>query len=73
MPEATVTEATRVFGRVLEELPGALYRVELDVRNRPQITAHVGTGALLRLRPGDAVAVELSPYDETRGRIVGRS
>ena len=72
MPEAAVDEATRVDGRVLEELPGALYRVELEIRDRPQITAHVGTGALLRLRPGDAVAVELSPYDQTRGRIVGK-
>ena len=64
--------ASRVAGRVLEELPGALYRVELEVRQRPQITAHVGDSALLRLRPGDAVDVELSPYDETRGRIVGK-
>jgi translation initiation factor IF-1 len=64
--------ATRVAGRVLEELPGALYRVELEVRQRPQITAHVGDSALLRLRPGDAVDVELSPYDQTRGRIVGK-
>jgi translation initiation factor IF-1 len=72
MPEAALAEATRVDGRVLEELPGALYRVELDARNRPQVTAHVGTSALLRLRPGDAVTVELSPYDETRGRIVGK-
>jgi translation initiation factor IF-1 len=64
--------ASRVAGRVLEELPGALFRVELEVRNRPQVTAHVGTDALLRLRPGDAVEVELSPYDQTRGRIVGK-
>ena len=64
--------ASPVAGRVLEELPGALYRVELDVRQRPQITAHVGDSALLRLRPGDAVDVELSPYDQTRGRIVGK-
>jgi translation initiation factor IF-1 len=64
--------ASRVDGRVLEELPGALYRVELSLRQRPQITAHVGDAALLRLRPGDEVEVELSPYDQTRGRIVGR-
>ena len=64
--------ATRAWGRVLAELPGALYRVELDVRQRPQITAHLGTSALLRLRPGDVVEVELSAFDETRGRIVGK-
>ena len=72
MPEAAVAGATRVGGRVLAELPGALYRVELESLHRPQITAHVGSDALLRLRPGDAVTVELSPYDETRGRIVGK-
>jgi translation initiation factor IF-1 len=64
--------ASRLAGRVLEELPGALYRVELEIRQHPQITAHVGDSALLRLRPGDAVDVELSPYDQTRGRIVGK-
>ncbi len=63
---------TTVLGRVLAELPGALYRVELERNERPQVTAHVGNGALLRLRPGDAVTVELSPYDETRGRIVAK-
>lgn len=75
MPEAGVAEETRtttVNGRVLAELPGALYSVEIEARERPRITAHLGSGALLRLRPGDAVMVELSPYDETRGRIVGR-
>jgi translation initiation factor IF-1 len=64
--------ASRVAGRVLEVLPGALFRVELEIQKRPQVTAHLGDKALLRLLPGDAVDVELSPYDETRGRIVGR-
>jgi translation initiation factor IF-1 len=75
MPEAAAmrdAETTTVPGRVLAELPGALYRVEIESRERSQVTAHVGSGALLRLRPGDEVTVELSPYDETRGRIVGR-
>lgn len=69
MPEAGT--ALRVSGRVLERLPNALYRVELDSRGRPQVTAHAaGESGLLRLRPGDAVEVELSSYDPGRGRIV---
>ena len=58
---------------VLEELPNALYRVELE--NKQQVLAHpVGTVKrnFVRLRPGDRVRVELSPHDWTRGRIVGR-
>lgn len=76
MPEAALVmeqeAGTTVPGRVLAELPGALYTVELEAGARRTVTAHVGSGALLRLRPGDAVTVELSPYDETRGRIVGK-
>jgi translation initiation factor IF-1 len=69
MPEA----ALRVSGRVVEQLPNALYRVELASSGRPHVTAHAAEEAgLLRLRPGDAVEVELSGYDPGRGRIVGR-
>lgn len=69
MPEGAV----RVKGRVVEQLPNALYRVELASNGRPQVTAHAaGEAGLLRLRPGDAVQVELSAYDPGRGRIVGR-
>jgi translation initiation factor IF-1 len=69
MPEA----ALRVPGRVVEQLPNALYRVELASNGRPQVTAHAAEEAgLLRLRPGDPVQVELSAYDPGRGRIVGR-
>lgn len=67
------TEMMRVPGRVVEQLPNALYRVELTSSGRPQITAHAsGESGLLRLRPGDTVEVELSSYDPGRGRIVGR-
>lgn len=78
MPEAALAmmqEAagtTTQPGRVVAELPGALYAVELEAGARRTVTAHLGSGALLRLRPGDVVMVELSPYDETRGRIVGK-
>jgi len=65
--------ALRVAGRILERLPNALYRVELASQGRPQVTAHAaGEAGLLRLRPGDAVEVELSSYDPGRGRIVGK-
>jgi translation initiation factor IF-1 len=64
----------RVSGRVLESLPNALYRVELQSEGRPQVTAHVsGAAGLLRLLPGAAVEVELSAYDGSRARIVGKA
>jgi len=69
MPEGEL----RVPGRVVERLPNALYRVELAASGRPQVTAHAAEEAgLLRIRPGEAVLVELSAYDPGRGRIVGR-
>ena len=72
MPEA-VPETAAVRGRVMEALPGALYRVELQTGPRAQVTAHVaGDGRLLRIRVGEDVLVELMPYDTTRARIVGR-
>jgi len=72
MPEGA--GALRVAGRVLESLPNALYRVELASEGRPQVTAHVaGRAGLLRLLPGEAVEVELSAYDGSRARIVGKT
>jgi translation initiation factor IF-1 len=70
VPEA----ALEVPATVREALPGALYRVEVEGDARTQVTAHVSgaAAALLRLLPGDAVVVELMPYDMTRGRIVRR-
>ena len=65
-------DAAPVVARVVEALPNALYRVELEP-GRERITAHVsGSGGLLRLLPGEDVLVEITPYDTTRGRIVRR-
>ena len=64
---------SEVTATILEELPSALYRVELE--NRRQVLAHtVGTVErnFVRLLPGDRVRVELSPHDGTRGRITKR-
>lgn len=64
---------SEVTATVLEELPRALYRVELE--NKQQVLAHVvGTVKrnFVRLLPGDRVRVKLAPHDWTRGRITRR-
>ncbi|HYP05753.1 MAG TPA: translation initiation factor IF-1 [Bryobacteraceae bacterium] len=56
---------------MVELLPSATYRVKLE--NEQVVTAHTAgpvTTNFVRLRPGDRVEVEISPYDRTRGRIV---
>ena len=56
--------------RVLELLPNAVYRLELE--SRQQVLAHAAGAAeknFVRVRPGDRVRVELSPHDPGRGRI----
>jgi translation initiation factor IF-1 len=58
-------------GTVIELLPSLKCRVELE--NRRRVVAHPGAASrinFVRLRPGDQVAVALSPHDATRGRIV---
>jgi translation initiation factor IF-1 len=60
-----------LVGRVIEPLPNALYRVELD--NGHKVLAHPAGKARLqavRILPGDRVQVELSATDPGRGRIL---
>ncbi|MEW6545978.1 MAG: translation initiation factor IF-1 [Bacillota bacterium] len=69
----TRDDVIEVEGRVIENLPNAMFRVELD--NGHRILAHVSGKIRLnfiRIIPGDRVVVQLSPYDLTRGRIVYR-
>jgi translation initiation factor IF-1 len=67
-------EAIEVEGKVIEPLPNAMFRVELEGGH--QILAHI-SGKMrmhfIKILPGDTVTVELSPYDLTRGRIIYRS
>ena len=67
-------EAITVEGKVIEPLPNAMFRVELE--NGQKVLAHV-SGKMrkffIRILPGDQVTVELSPYDLTRGRITYRA
>jgi len=66
-------DAIEVIATVIEPLPNAMFRVELE--NKHQVLAHI-SGKMrknfIRILPGDKVSVELSPYDLTRGRIVYR-
>ena len=66
-------DAVEVEGTVVEALPNAMFRVE--VQEGHVVLAHLG-GKLrmhyIRILPGDKVKVELSPYDLTRGRITFR-
>ncbi|HEY5501438.1 MAG TPA: translation initiation factor IF-1 [Candidatus Humimicrobiaceae bacterium] len=66
-------EIIEVEGTILEALPNAMFRVELE--NGHKVLAHI-SGKMrmhyIKILPGDTVRVELSPYDLTRGRIIYR-
>jgi translation initiation factor IF-1 len=66
-------DAIEVMGKVLETLPNAMFRVELE--NGHKVLAHI-SGKMrmhyIKILPGDKVKIELSPYDLARGRIVFR-
>jgi translation initiation factor IF-1 len=66
-------QAIRLEAKVIEALPNALFRVELE--NGHRLLAHV-SGKMrmhyIRILPGDSVTVEMSPYDLNRGRIITR-
>jgi len=66
-------EAVKLQGTVLESLPGAFFKIELE-------NWHIVTGVIsgkirknrIRVLPGDKVDVEMSPYDLEKGRITFR-
>jgi translation initiation factor IF-1 len=66
-------DAIRLQAKVVEALPNAMFRVELEGGHK--VLAHV-SGKMrmnfIRILPGDMVTVEMSPYDLNRGRIVLR-
>ena len=67
-------EAIQVEGTIVEPLPNAMFRVELD--NGHKVLAHI-SGKMrmhfIKILPGDRVTIELSPYDLTRGRVTFRA
>jgi len=70
---ADTKEVIEVEGTVLETLPNAMFRVELS--NGHVILAHI-SGKMrmhyIKILPGDRVAIEMTPYDLTKGRITYR-
>ena len=66
-------DAIEVMGTVIETLPNAMFRIELE--NKHKVLAHI-SGRMrkyfIRILPGDRVQLELSPYDMSRGRITYR-
>lgn len=71
MSKADVIE---IEGTVVEKLPNAMFQVELE--NGHQVLAHI-SGKLrmnyIRILPGDKVTLEMSPYDLSKGRIIGET
>ena len=71
MPKEDIIE---IQGSVLETLPNAMFRVQLD--NGHKILAHI-SGKMrmhyIKILPGDKVTVELTPYDLSRARITFRA
>ena len=67
-------EPLQVEGTVIESLPNATFRVELE--NGHKILAHI-SGKMrmhfIRILPGDKVTLEMSPYDLSKGRITYRN
>ena len=66
----TKEDVIELEGTVLEALPNAMFRVELE--NGHKILAHI-SGKMrmhyIKILPGDKVKVEMTPYDLSKGRI----
>ena len=67
-------DVLRVQGNVVETLPNAMFRVEIDggLKVLASASGKMRRGRVIRTLPGDRVDLELSAYDPSRGRIVWR-
>ncbi len=70
------TEHIETDAIVLEALPNAMFRLEVDLGgNKHQLIGHI-SGRMrrhyIRILPGDRVLIQISPYDLTKARIVYR-
>ena len=71
--QASSKQTTRLEGRVLEALPNAFFKVKLqDDREIMGILSGKMRMNKITILPGDKVTVEMTPYDQEKGRIVYR-
>ena len=67
------SDVIEVEGKVVEKLPNAMFKVELE--NGNQVLGHISVKLsmnFIKILPGDKVTIELSPYDLTKGIIIWR-
>ena len=67
------TDVIEIEGKVVEKLPNAMFKVELE--NGHIVLAHISVKLrmkYIRILPGDKVTLEMSPYDLSKGRIIWR-
>ena len=75
-----MSDKLEVKGKVLESLPNAMFKIEIDDENFEVLKGKIILGHIsgkmrvhhIRILPGDKVKLELSPYDLTKGRITYR-
>jgi len=72
-PKNNKKEVIELKGKIIETLPNAMFRVELE--NGHEILAHI-SGRMrmhyIKILPGDEVTIEMTPYDLSKGRIIYR-
>ncbi len=75
-PDTSKEECIKIEGLIVEALPNAMFRVEIQVGDQKKVILAYVSGKMrqhfLRVLPGDRVQIELTPYDLERGRITYR-
>lgn len=69
----TKKDVIELEGKVIENLPNAIFRVQLD--SGQVVIGHLAGKMrvnMIRVMPGDKVLIEMTPYDLTKGRITRR-